>query len=236
MQTFLKGNPTVNALVASIVAVSMIVAMFALFEPIVSYGQTPSDAFTITQEITSELRFLTQPNDVTMGGTAIAGLTGGTRYGTSTFNISTNDPEGYTVSIAFDNVVAMQGIGAASGTAISNYLPGGNPSYNFSVAAGDTAFAYSVNNETTPTDIDSSFKDNGSNSCGGHVGTQVGKCWYNEADATGGEQIIDSAGPTPGTGATSTVVFVVGVGADPDPALVTGFYVATATLTANVKP
>jgi hypothetical protein len=230
MQLFLKGNPTLNALVASSLAIAVLAVSFSLFEPAVSHGQ---ETFTVTQQITSEVSFLTSPGDVTMSG-PIQGVTGGTSYGTSTFNVSTNDPDGYNVTIQFSTTTAMQGVGLSSD--IDNYTPatGGVPDENFSVAAGDAEFAYSVVGVTTPSSVDSSFKVSGG-VCGSGTNT-AGKCWYNKANATVAETIVNATAPTAGTGATTSVVFRVGVGANPSPALETGFYIATATLTANVNP
>lgn len=228
---FIQQKSYLSLIATAITATFFLFASFIMFEPIVAHGVSSND-FSVTQEITSEISFLTQPGDVTMSG-AINGLTGGTALGTTTFNITTNDPDGYTVSIAFATTTAMQGENINSD--VPNYQPGANPDYDFSVATGEAWFAYTVNNETTPSDIDASFKDNGS-ACGtGGTNTTVGKCWYNEADATGGEQIIDGAAATAAGGATSTIVFQVGVGQNPSPSLETGFYTATATLTALVK-
>lgn len=225
----------ITAVVAAFTATALLFVSFILFEPQVAFG-VDSRQFEITSSITSEISFLTEPGDVDMTGSAINGLTGGTAVGTSTFNITTNDPDGYTVSLAFQDSVAMQGDNINSD--IPNYAPtvGGTPDYNFSVTAGEAWFAYTVNNETTPTDIDVTFKDDGSSACGGaNTGTKVGACWYNKSDATVAEQIIDAGAATVSTGATSTVVFQVGVGANPNPSLETGTYTATATLTALVK-
>lgn len=234
MQTFLQGNPTITALIASLLTVSVLLISYLAFEPIIAHGIT--DQFEITQEITSEISFRTNPNDVTMTP-AIQGLTGGNAFGTSTVAINTNHPSGYNMTIHFATSTAMQGEGLNSD--ISNYTPavGGTPDYNFSVGANSAEFGYTVNSETTAGDIDVRFKDNGSNACNGaFAGTQVGKCWYNVADATSPVGIINRTTPTPGTGATSTIVFQVGVTLNPIPAIETGFYTATATLTAVTNP
>lgn len=237
MHAFLRGNPTVNAIVGSLTMLAILLASFSLFEPMVTHGQNPNpETITVNQEITSQIAFLTAAQDVVMSN-SIQGLTGGTSYGTTTFNVTSNDPDGYTVTIAFSDAVAMQATGSAS--EIANYNPtagGALADYNFAVAAGATGFGYTVQNVTTPTDIDATFKDDGVSTCdGADTGTLVGHCWFNKDDATVAEQIINAAGATVGTGATSSVTFRVGVGANPVPALQTGWYVATATLTAAVK-
>lgn len=232
MHVFLRGNPAVTAFTAAIGVVALLLASFSLFEPMVTHGQVNSGPFTVTQEVQSELSFLTDANDVTMSG-AIQGITGGTAYGTSTFNITTNDPDGYVVTIAFSTTTAMQGIGLSSD--ISNFTPAvaGVPDQLFTVGANAAEFGYSVLGVTDPDSVDDSFKVSGG-TCGS--GSNVSnQCWFNKSDATAAEQIVDADGATAGTGATTTIVFQVGVSPNPIPALETGFYIATATLTANVK-
>lgn len=228
MQTFLLGNPTFNALVAAVLSIGVILISFFAFEPRIAHGIV--DTFTVRQEITSEISFKTAANDVTMTP-ALQGITGGNSFGTSTVAVITNNTTGYNMTIAFATSTAMQGGGVTSD--IDNYTPsvGGTPDYNFSVGVNDAEFAYTVNGVTAPGDIDARFKDNGS-ACNTGAGTVVGRCWYGVADATSAVTIINRATATLGTGATSTIVFQVGITANPAPAIVEAFYTATATLTA----
>jgi hypothetical protein len=220
------------AAIAALLTTVLCLGSFFLFEPYVAHGIV--DTFTVRQQITGEISFKTAPNDVTMSP-ALQGITGGTSYGTSTVAITTNNPTGYYMTIAFSTSTAMQG--ELVSTDIANYTPAtpGTPDYNFSVPAGSAEFGYTVDAVTTPGDIDPLFKDNGS-ACNTGAGTVVGKCWYGTTTATNAVRIINRSSATPGTGATSTVVFRVGVGANPVPALQTGFYTATATLTALTNP
>ncbi len=230
MQSLLYKNPTINAFVAAVLSICVLSFSFLVFEPYIAHGIT--DVFEVTQEITSEIAFETNPNDVTMTP-PLQGVTGGNSFGTSTVAITTNNTTGYNMTIHFASTTALQGDFVSS--VIDNYTPavGGTPDYNFSVGANDAEFGYTVNSETTPGDIDPDFKDNGSNSCGGGAtGTALGKCWYNQADATSPFTIINRSTATPGTGATSTIVFQVGISANPSPAIAEAFYTATATLTA----
>lgn len=234
MHKFLSDNPAISALVASATLIALLTVSYFVFEPMVSYGATSS--FTVTQQVTSELSFKTAPNNVTMTP-SIPGLTGGTSHGTSTFNITTNNATGYNVTIQFSSTTAMKNKSSTSTSVIKNYNPavGGTPDYNFTVAANSSAFGYTVNNVTKPSAITSMFKDNGSACNGGFTGTTVGKCWYNvgaTGDARNTVTIINDASSTAATGATSTVVFQVGISANPSPAIQTGYYQATATLTA----
>lgn len=235
MQMFLKGNPTLNAVVASVSTMAFLLASFAIFEPVVTLGQDATSApFTVTQTIGAEISFQNQPDDVTMDS-SIGGIGGGDAYGTSTFNVTTNNTTGYEVRLAFEDTVAMQGDGGIS-TDIDNYTPGAQPNYDLPVpGAGESLFAYTVQNETTPADLDPSFEDNGSDTCGGG-GTNFtpGKCWFNKADATAEEPIILSSAGTATTGATSSLVFYVAVGSGSS--LENGTYTATGTLTAYLNP
>lgn len=209
-------------------ALIVVFASYFIFEPIIAHGIV--DTFTVRQQITSEISFKTAPNDVVMTP-SLQGITGGNSFGTSTVAITTNSPAGYVMTIAFATGTAMQGENIASD--INNYTPtaSGTPDFNFSVPAGSAEFGYTIDSVTTPGDIHARFKDSGA-ACNTGSGTLVGKCWYGNENATSPVTLISRTSATPGTGATSTIVFRVGVGVTPVPALQTGFYTATATLTA----
>jgi hypothetical protein len=226
MTSVLK-NRVIQSLTSAVLIVGMIIVSFFAFEPMIAHGIV--DTFTVRQQITAEIAFKTAPNDVVMAP-SLQGLTGGTSYGTSTVAITTNNVTGYNMTIAFATATAMQGENITSD--INNYTPtvGGTPDFNFSVPAGTAEFGYTIDSVTTPGDIDARFKDNGS-ACNTGSGTLIGKCWYGAANATTPVTLINRPNATPGTGATSTIVFRVGVGANPVPALQQGFYTATATLT-----
>lgn len=228
MHTFLKANPAVAAIVAATITFSVMTASYFIFEPVVAYGIT--DTFTIEQEVTSEISFKTLANDVVMTPD-LAGITGGTAYGTSTVAITTNNPTGYVMSISFATLTAMQGENLNSD--IDNYTPsvGGTPDFTFAVGANDAEFAYSVYSDTTPDDASQLFTNDGG-ACNTGTAETLYRCWYGAADATSLVQLIDRPNATPGTGATSTILFRVGITSNPSPAIETGFYNATATLTA----
>jgi len=229
MQTFLQSNPTVAATVASLLSVAFLMVSFFAFEPLVAHGIT--DTFVVSQSVTSEISFKTAPTDVSMTP-ALQGITGGTAYGTSTVAIITNNTTGYNMTIAFASTTAMRSeVGISSD--IDNYTPavGGTPDFSFSVGVNDAEFAYTINSVTTPGDIDSRFKDDGA-ACNTGSGTTVNTCWYGTADATSAVTLINRTTATPGTGATSTIVFRVGITSNPSPAIAEAMYYATATLTA----
>jgi hypothetical protein len=218
------SNLSIAATSAALVF-SLALGLFFAFEPAVTFGQT--DEFTVQSEITGELSFVTLADDIVLTP-AIPGLTGGFSGGTTTVAVNTNNPLGYQMTIEFSDVEAMQAdVGASF---VPNYVPSSGADYDFVMAAGDAGFGYSVFSNTNAADTDSAFLNNGSDCSSGSTAT-IGKCWFNKADATSPTNIINRATPTPSTGATTTIAFRVGVGANPSPSLPTGFYTATTTLT-----
>lgn len=227
MQVFLRGNPTISAFWASVAAMVVLTLTISLAEPMVAHGD---QIFTVDQEVTGEVSFLTDPGDVVMD-TALTGITAGTSYGTSTFNVSTNNAAGYTVSIAFSTTTAMHSTSSTS--TIPNYDTGdANGDYDMVVSDGEAFFAYSVYNQTTPGDVHARFLNNTTDCSSGSTAT-LWKCWYNQADASSTVTIIDANNETAASGATSTVTFQVQFGNNSG--IETGWYRATATLTAALK-
>jgi len=221
------SNLSIAATSAALVF-SLSLGLFFAFEPAVTFGQT--DEFTVRAEITGELAFATTADDITLTP-AIAGLTGGFANGTTTVAVNTNNPAGYQMTIEFDDVTAMQEeLGTSS---IPNFAPAspGEADFDFTMAAGDAGFGYTVFSNTNTADTNSIFLNDGTSDCSTGTTGILGKCWFSTADATVAQNIVNRASPTPGTGATTTLAFQVGVGANPNPALPTGFYTATTTLT-----
>lgn len=217
-----------SALVATLLVSLLVLASFFMLEPAVGRAQV-TDTFEVTQQITAEIAFLTTANDVTMSP-SIAGLTGGTSNGSASVRVNTNNSAGYNMTIAFSSTTAM--ILDGGGGVINNYAPASttNPDYTF---ANETfaQFAYTVV-ASTSADLDLSFRDNGS-ACGVSTGNTVNTCWFDPDDAA--EVIINRSTETALSGSTSTVAFRVNVPSNPSPAVPTGFYTATATLTATVN-
>lgn len=217
----------IYAAVASLLAVSFIVFSFVSLEPQISHA-VDSNSFYIRQTITDETSFLVQPSNVTMSG-SIAGVTGGTANGSTTFAVISANATGYTVSIAYDNnagAYAMLGDTTAS-EAIRDYGGdvAGEPSYNFTASTA-AQFAYTVDSDTDA-DTDQSFRDNGA-SCNQAGGTGNSLCW--KAPDTASYTIVDR-GSSAVTGATSTISFRVVVPSGSAPAVTADTYTATATLT-----
>ena len=215
----------VRSILSLALAVPVTFISFAAAEPAVSNAVT--DAFTVTQTITSEISFSTTAGDVTMDG-SIAGVSGGTSVGATQFAITTNDSAGYNVTIQADSNPALAG--DTQGDDIANYteVSAGVPDYTYSVPTGEE-FAYTVSASTTA-DLDQSFKDNGSTTCGTGSADTTGEdtCWLG-FDALNAETIINRTSEAP-TGATSTIYFQVTVNAGST--LVEDTYTADVTLTA----
>ena len=218
-----------QALLAKFLVLVLIVTTFFSFEPKVGQAVT-GGPFTIKQTVTAEISFLVSPANVIATGT-INGITGGTSNGTTTAVVLTNNPAGYTMSIAYtsngsDN--AMIGDTTASQSIRDYPASGGEPTYTFSTASSSSVFAYTVSAANTA-DLDASFKDNGSACNTGSNDTAGYTCWMEPK--TTGFQIVNRTTDAP-SGATTTINFRVHVPNSPSPSLPADTYTATATLTA----
>lgn len=235
MQNFLTGNPTVNALTASTLAVAIALLGYFALEPAMVFGQDDDeDTFQVTAQITGQIAFVTTAENVTLED-PIPGLTGGVASGTAVVAVNTNNATGYNMTIEFADVVAMNYHNGSE--TILNYAPSssGVPDLDFTVPTGSHGFAFSVQSNTNTADTAQRFRSNGS-LCNTGSQNNFGECWYNAADATVPVTLVNRGTATPGTGATTTLLFKVGVDANPSPELPTGFYTATATLTATENP
>jgi len=202
---------------------------FLVLEPTVSRGVVPSttDVFTIRQQITDEISFLVPAADVTMVG-PIAGITGGNATGTTFAVIQTNSPTGYTMDISFLNSPAM--LGETTGSiSIRNYgtSTAAEPTFAFT-ASTSALFAYTVSASTT-SDLDNSFRDNGTICNVANVTDAANACW--KGPTTSNFRIINRT-TSANSGATTSIQFRVNVPNNPSPAVEEDFYTATATLTA----
>jgi hypothetical protein len=217
-----------SSLVATLVVVALVLVSFLSLEPQVGRSQ---EVFTVTQEITNEVSFLVVPNDVTMAG-SIQGLTGGYATGTTRTVISTNDPQGYNMTIQFSSTTAMS---ASSSAYINNYTPAsaGTPDFLWgdNLAGQSAEFGYTVRASTTG-EVDPSFVNDGA-ACNTGSNETNDRCWMNPT-STVAETIVSTDGPV--VSSTTTIKFKVAVPSNPSPALPAAFYVATATLTISTNP
>jgi hypothetical protein len=224
-----------NALVATILISMLGMFSFFAFEPSVGRSASgDSRNFTVTQQITNEISFLVDPGNVTMVG-SIAGLTGGFATGTTLTSVRTNNATGYNMTLHFATNSRPHAMVASSTDAssayISNYTQAGGvgvPDYNWADnASGASAeFGYSVN-ASTSAEVAQAFKNNGS-ACNQSGGTAtLDHCWLNPT--TTPQVIVNSS--LPSSSSTTTIKFKVAVPSAPSPALPSGFYTATGTLT-----
>jgi hypothetical protein len=164
-----------------------------------------------------------------MSGT-LAGLTGGTSFGTTSVRVLTNDSAGYTMTIKASSSPAMQG--QTQGGTIADYTPtvAGRPDFAFAVPTGEE-FAYTVSASTT-SDLAQKFLDNGTICNTGAVDTSgPSSCWYGLS--TTATSTIVRATATPISGATTTISFRVLINSGSS--VPEDTYVATTTLTVTTN-
>jgi hypothetical protein len=239
MFTVIKNHAAHSVLVA-LSSVLVLCSLYFLVEPQVGRAVVGTP-FSISQEIGAEISFLVQAANVTMFSTSssqISSLTGGNSTGTTQVVVLTNNANGYYMEIAFsdadgDGTIMRRNNGGTSTASLRNYSTSTRynsmvePSFGFSFASTAAQFAYTVT-ASSADDIDQSFKNNGS-ACGVGTNTTQDTCWM--APTTTAFRIIQTNAAAP-SGSTSTVRFRVYVPPSPSPAVDTGFYTATATLSA----
>ncbi|MEZ4104274.1 MAG: hypothetical protein R3B60_03230 [Candidatus Paceibacterota bacterium] len=218
---------TFYALVATIVTLALISMSFFLAEPKVGLA-VDSGPFTVKQVIGDEISFLVEAASTTLTG-PINGITGGTGNGTTTAVVRSNSATGYTMSIAFANNTtdnAMLGDATASESIHDMPATSSEPVFTFDTSSSSAVFGYTVSADNS-SDLDDSFKDNGS-ACNTGSGYTYDRCWMEPQ--VSGFQIINRTTST--DSATTTINFRVYVPNSPSPSLVADTYTATATLTA----
>ena len=218
-----------QSLIAAVLISLLGVATFFAFEPSVGRSQV-NDTFLVTQSITDEISFLVTATDVSMVS-SIAGLTGGAATGTTLVVVRSNDSSGYNMTLTFSSSTAMN---QNSGTGyINNYTPAVATVPDFVWADNSTGqaseFGYTVM-ASTSADLDQSFK-NDTSVCNAGSNSTIYRCWM--SPSTTPETIVNRTTATGNGGATTTLIFRVNVPNAPSPALPSGTYTATGTLTAT---
>lgn len=213
--------------IGAVVGIALMMSYMA-FEPVV--GRSATSDFLVTQEITGEVSFTVASSSLRLTP-AIASLTGGTSTGNNEIVVSTNNSSGYTLTMVFSSSTAMN---ANNGTSsIPNYVSAdpAEPDFDFAVADNLAGFGYSVA-ASSSLDVADFFEYSGSD-CGLTGTASYGRCWT--SPSTTARQIIVTSGPAAG-GSTSTIQFRLVVRENPNPAIPTDVYTATATLTAATNP
>jgi hypothetical protein len=220
-----------QALLSALLVVVLLATMYFMVEPQVGRAVSGTP-FSVRQEIGAEISFLVQAANVSMTG-PLNGLTGGNATGTTQAVVRANS--GYYVEIAFsdsdvDGIMMRREGGGSNAGSIRNYATSTTmtePTYGFSSASTSAVFAYTVTASDTLA-VDQSFLNNGA-VCNAGSGTDVDTCWMKPQ--TSGFRIMNSTDPAP-TGSTTTVKFRVYIPSSPTPGVDSGFYTATATLSA----
>lgn len=153
---------------------------------------------------------------------ALGGLTGGTSTGQTIITVTTDNSSGYSLMVQATTSPAL----SSTNDSFADYVPSGvEPDYDFILSVGQSVFAF------TPEGVDivDRYLDDGASTCGVVSGTDsLGRCWDGFSTST---RIISSKNTaTSQLGATTTLVFLAGIGANRGQ--VEGTYFATTTITA----
>lgn len=223
MYNITKENPIVVALTATLATAVVGATMYLLFEPTAMFAASETNSFSVEQEIGAEISFATASGDIQMGGAAIGGETGGTRFGSTTVAVTTNDSSGYTLAIAFESTDGME---HPTETDFIDYYASSTPDYTMALGVNSSGFAYSVSS----TNQVSAFDNDGSG-CGAGTNKSIDNCYVMHGTPTSNNTIVDSS--TSATAEETIIGFQVQVA--PSSGLANGFYYATTTLTATTK-
>ncbi len=222
----------------AVISLLVLIFAFVALEPTISLGASVS-TFTVTQQVTTEISFLTTPSNILMSP-SIGGLTGGTAYGQTQLVVSTSDSQGYQLTLFASSSGAMIGI-ASSSNSIPAYIPTAttSPDLAFTVPANAARFGYTVAASSTG-DVDPFFKystvcNAGATATGNpsNIAPASLNCWINASSTT--RVLINRTTQTPASGATSTLFFQVKINSNPSPVIPNDNYVATSTVTANAN-
>lgn len=231
MNTYILNNARYAFVAALMIAVLGTMSYFA-FEPTLGHAIDSND-FVVSATVVNEISFNVQPTDVSLVGT-LNGLTGGYATGTTVTSINTNNSSGYTMTLAFENNGAHA---MTNGTDfINDYSQAGSvPDYDWvDPTTGNPAEFGFTARASTSGEIATGFQNNGSNTCGTGSTETDNKCWASPT-TTGATDIIVSSAPAVGGSSTTTLKFKVAIPNAPSPALPSGIYTATGTLTATTN-
>ncbi len=151
---------------------------------------------------------------------SIGGISGGTANGSTTVTVITDSPAGYALMIQSATTPALQ----SGANTILDYVPtGANPDFTFTTDATDSQLGFSPEGA----DVASRYLDLAGN-CNSGTGNSASTCWDGLATTT--KVIATKNGSNHPLGATTTILFRVGIGGSVNQA--PGTYIATTTLTA----
>lgn len=223
MYNLTKQTSVTAGIAVAAIASILFSLLYLLFEPTAMFAASDTNTFTVRQEIGAEIAFATASGNINMASTAIGGATGGTRFGSTTVAVTTNDSSGYTLDIRFESANGMEH--ETLGDFIS-YYGTTTPDYTMGLGVANSAFAYSVSS----TNQVSAFDNNGS-SCGAGTTKSIDNCFRIHGTPTADSTIVDSSSSA--TDEETIIGFQVQVAGGSG--LSNGFYYATTTLTATTK-
>ncbi len=188
----------------------------------IATGKSDSASYSLRagyQQMQEVFISMTAPGNVIMTP-SIGGLTGGTANGSTSVNVITDSPSGYSLTIRAESSPAMQ----KGADTINDYVPEAspNPDPSFITAATDAHFGFSPQGS----DVVLRYRNNSSICSAGSLSTAE-VCWDGFSTS---EKLLASGGDNQPSGATTTLYFKVELGGN-----VTrppGAYIATTTLTA----
>ncbi|MDQ3018322.1 MAG: hypothetical protein M3Q64_00405 [bacterium] len=126
---------------------------------------------------------------------SIGGVSGGTGNGSMSWNVITDNPGGYSLSVKANTTPALR----SDGGSFADYTPfDSNPDYTWGVNSADSEFGFSPEG----TDIIQKYKDNGSVCNVGSLDT-IGRCW--DFFTTVSKMIAQSASGNHPSGNTTAV-------------------------------
>lgn len=185
-------------------------------------GQSTSTSYNLYagyQQMQSSFISLSPATDVIMVGVT-PGVTGGTSNGSTTVTVITDNSNGYTLTLEASTDPAMQN----GSDFISNYEAGADPDFSFIIGSTDAVFGFSPEG----VDVAPRYLDLGG-ICNTGTGNSSFSCW--EGVSTTPLTIASANSATLPAGATTTILFRVGIGGSVNQA--PGTYIATTTITAT---
>ncbi len=145
---------------------------------------------------------ITSPSDSNLG--AISGLIGGTGNASSTWLVTTNNQDGYVLSVTANTEPALK----APSASIADYSPStSDPDYVFSILSTDARFGFTPEGSH----ISSRYLDNGS-ACNTGSGDTTDRCW--DGFSTTSKTISTSNIPNEPSGTATTLKYRVQIGAN----------------------
>lgn len=162
----------------------------------VATGESESETYAVKagyQQMVSTSISITSAADINLG--SISGMTASSATGSAAWNVKTDNPAGYSLSVQASTSPALKSAGDAS---FADYAPGGTPSFAFTVSSGTSAFGFTPEGS----DIATAYKDDGA-ACNTGSGDTADKCW--DGFSTSPKIIATRTSASTPNGATTTL-------------------------------